>query len=94
VIVSYRNRQTEEFSAGHRIRAYENIERSGLMKLNKMKAFETVDDLARIPGNRLERLKGNREIQYPDQRSVAYMLQVGRCCKRFRRRRDRGLSLR
>jgi proteic killer suppression protein len=64
VIVSYRNRQTEEFSAGHRIRAYENIERSGLMKLNKMKAFETVDDLARIPGNRLERLKGNREGQF------------------------------
>jgi proteic killer suppression protein len=64
VIVSYRNKQTEDFSNGHRVRAYENIDRSGRLKLNRMKAFETVDDLAGVPGNRIEKLRGDREGQF------------------------------
>lgn len=64
MILSYRNKPTEQFSSGERVRAYEDIERIGRLKLNKLKAAETLADIARLPGNRFERLKGDREGQF------------------------------
>ncbi len=63
MIVSYRNKETEQFSLGQRVRAFESIERVGRLKLNRLEAAHALDDIAHLPGNRFERLKGDREGQ-------------------------------
>ena len=64
MIVSYRNKETEQFSSGERGRAYESVERIGRLKLNKLKAAHALADMVNLPGNCLERLRGDREAQF------------------------------
>ncbi len=63
MIVSFGNKETEQFSSGERVRAFESIERMGRLKLNRLKAAHALADMANLPGNRFERLKGDREGQ-------------------------------
>jgi toxin HigB-1 len=42
----------------------QDIQRIALRKLRYLAAARTLDDLSRPPGNRLEKLRGNREGQY------------------------------
>ncbi len=58
MIVSYRDRRTLDFAAGERVKAF-----SGL-KLDRLEAATALKDLAALPGNRLEALKGDRKGQY------------------------------
>jgi toxin HigB-1 len=61
VIVSYRHKLTSDFASGKRIKAFE---RAARLKLDRLEAALTLQDLAVLPGNRLESLKGDRKGQY------------------------------
>lgn len=63
MIVSYRDKRTEDFEAGQRVKAFSGIERSAANKLVQLEAATSLSDLTR-PGNRLEVLKGDRRGQY------------------------------
>jgi proteic killer suppression protein len=64
MIVGYRDKRTREFAAGIRIRALEGIERSARLKLDRLDAATSLNDLAALPGNRFEALAGDRNGQY------------------------------
>ena len=53
-----------EFAAGKRIKAFSGIERPARLKLDRLEAAVALKDLAVLPGNRLEKLKGDRKGQY------------------------------
>lgn len=46
------------------IKAFSNIEHSVRLKLDRLEAATTLKDLAALPGNRFEALKGDRKGQY------------------------------
>lgn len=64
MILSYRDQRTRDFALGKRIKALSGIERPARLKLDRLEAAVTLRDLAVLPGNRLEALKGNRKGQY------------------------------
>ncbi len=64
MIVSYRGRRTADFTAGKRVKALSGIERPARLKLDRVEAAHTVKDLAALPGNRFEALKGDRKGQF------------------------------
>jgi len=49
---------------GKRVKAFSGIERPARLKLDRLEAAVTLRDIASLPGNRLEALKGNRKEQY------------------------------
>jgi proteic killer suppression protein len=64
MIVSYRDKRTRDFALGKRIKAFAGIERPARLKLDRLEAAVILRDLAVLPGNRFEALKGNRVGQY------------------------------
>jgi len=62
--VSYREKRTREFASGKRVKAFSGIEQSGRLKLDRLEAATSLQDLAALPGNRFEALKGERKGQY------------------------------
>jgi toxin HigB-1 len=64
MIVSYRDRRTRAFAAGKRVKAFSGIHRSAQLKLDRLEAATALGDLAALPGNRFEKLHGDREGQY------------------------------
>ena len=64
MIVSYRDSRTRRFAEGRRIKAFAGIERAARLKLDRLEAAVSLHDLAALPGNRFEALKGNRRGQY------------------------------
>jgi len=64
VILSYGGKRTAAFSRGERIKAFQAIERPARMKLDRLEAATALADLAALPGNRLEALKGDRKGQW------------------------------
>ena len=64
MIVSFRDKRTREFAEGKLVRAFSGFSRQTEMKLDQLEAATTVRDLAVLPGNRLEALKGDRKGQY------------------------------
>jgi proteic killer suppression protein len=64
MILGYRDRRTRDFALGRRVAAFSGIERSARLKLDRLEAAVALRDLAALPGNRLEALKGNRKGQY------------------------------
>lgn len=64
VIVSYRDKRTQDFAAGKRVKGLSGIERPARLKLDRLEAAATLNDLAVLPGNRFEALKGDRKGQY------------------------------
>ena len=64
MILSFRDRRSRDFARGHRIKAFEGITRQAQMKLDRLDAATSIDDLAALPGNRLEALQGDRRGQY------------------------------
>jgi proteic killer suppression protein len=64
MIVSYRDKRTADFAGGKRVKAFGGIERPARLKLDRLEAAQTVQDLAALPGNRFETLKGDRKGQY------------------------------
>ena len=64
MILSYRDRRTRDFALGKRVKPFSGIERAARLKLDRLEAAVTLLDLAALPGNHLERLKGDRKGQY------------------------------
>jgi proteic killer suppression protein len=64
VIVSYRDKRTKDFAAGKRVKAFFGIERAARLKLDRLDAAVVLRDVAALPGNRFEALRGDRKGQY------------------------------
>jgi proteic killer suppression protein len=64
MIVSFRDKRTRDFAEGKRVRAFSGIERAARLKVDRLEAASSLNDLAALPGNRLEALKGDRKGQY------------------------------
>jgi toxin HigB-1 len=64
MIVSYRDKRTSDFAAGERVKAFSGIERPARLKPDRLEAAAVIGDLAALPGNRFEALKGDRKGQY------------------------------
>lgn len=64
MILSYRDERTSDFARGKRVKAFSGIERSARLKLDRIEAATSILDLAALPGNRFEALKGKRKGQY------------------------------
>lgn len=64
MIVSFRDRRTERFASGERVREFSGFVRQAEMRLDRLETATSLRDLAALPGNRLEALKGDRQGQY------------------------------
>jgi proteic killer suppression protein len=64
MIVSFRDKETAAFASGKRVKAFSGIERAVRLKLDRLESALTLGDLAVLPGNRFEALKGSRKGQY------------------------------
>ena len=64
MILSYRAGRTADFATGKRVKAFSGIERAARLKIDRLDAATTLEDLAALPGNRFEALKGDRKGQY------------------------------
>jgi toxin HigB-1 len=64
VILSYRDKRTRSFAAGKTVKAFSGFERAARMKLDRLQAATSLRDLAALPGNRFESLKGDRRGQF------------------------------
>ncbi|MGI8836537.1 MAG: type II toxin-antitoxin system RelE/ParE family toxin [Pyrinomonadaceae bacterium] len=64
MVLSYRDKRTEDFATGKRVKAFSGIERAARLKLDRLEAATSIKDLAALPGNRFEVLKGDRKGQY------------------------------
>ena len=64
MVAGYRDKRTRDFAAGKRVKAFSGIERAARLKLDRLEAAVVLRDLAALPGNRLERLQGDRKGQH------------------------------
>jgi len=65
MIRSFRDRDTERLAQRERVKKWSpELQKASLRKLRMIDAAEEVSDLRVPPGNRLERLKGDRAGQY------------------------------
>lgn len=64
MIVSYRDKRTRDFALGKRVKAFSGMERSARLKLDRLESAASLRDLAALPGNRFETMRGDREGQF------------------------------
>ena len=64
MILSFRDKRTRDFAEGKYVRAFSGIERIARLKLDRLEAATTLNDIAALPGNRFESLLGDRKGQY------------------------------
>jgi proteic killer suppression protein len=64
MIVRFRDHRTRDFASGERVKALSGIERPARLKLDRLEAATSLRDLAALPGNHFESLKGDRKGQY------------------------------
>jgi len=64
MIVSYRDRKTARFADGRHVKEFSSFARQAESRLERLDAATSLRDLAALPGNRLETLKGDRQGQY------------------------------
>jgi proteic killer suppression protein len=65
VIRSFASRETSELFAGHSSRRLpSDVQRRALQKLVALHAVSTLEEIGRVPGNRLEKLSGSRQGRY------------------------------
>ena len=65
VIRSFRDKDTQRLWHRERVRRLgPDVHRSALKRLTRLDAAESLDDLRAFPGNRLEKLHGDRQGQH------------------------------
>ena len=64
MIISYRDKATERFASGRHVKEFSGFARQAEMRLDRLDAAASLADLAALPGNRLEALKGDRTGQF------------------------------
>jgi proteic killer suppression protein len=63
MIVSYRDKKTERFANGERVKDFSGFSRQAEIRLDRLEAAISLKDLGALGGNRLEALHGDREGQ-------------------------------
>lgn len=64
MIKSYRDRKTQRFAEGERVKQFEPFSRQAEKRLDLLDAAESIQDLIAIRGNRFEALRGDRQGQF------------------------------
>jgi len=64
MIVNFRDKRTRDFADGKYVKAFSGFSRQAELKLDQLEAATLLKDLALLPGNRFEALKGGRKGQY------------------------------
>jgi toxin HigB-1 len=64
VIRGYRDARSRRFADGDRVPAFDGFRRQAEKRLRVLEAAASLRDLAQLPGNRLEALRGDRDGQY------------------------------
>lgn len=64
MIQTYRDRRTRRFAEGEVVREFSGFSRQAEIRLERLDAAVTLSDLAALPGNRLEALRGDRKGQW------------------------------
>lgn len=60
----FRDKLTERFAKGERIKRFHAFKEQAERRLDLLEAATSVDDLKKLPSNRLEALGGDRKGQY------------------------------
>jgi len=81
LIRSFKNRETERLFHDERVRQFQAVATVARRKLIMLDAATSLDDLAALPGNRLETLRGDRRGQYSlrinDQYRICFVWAAG-----------------
>ena len=64
MIRSFKDRDTRRFFEGRRVAAFQGFADQAARRLTLLDSAETLGDLAALPGNRLESLRGDRASQH------------------------------
>jgi toxin HigB-1 len=64
MILSYRDKRTEQFAAGDFVKAFQGFDRQAYKRLEILAAANSLNDLRQLPSNRLEALRGDRAGSY------------------------------
>lgn len=64
MIKSYRDKKTEDFAGGKFVKHFQGFRRQAEKRLEILDAAESLADLAALPSNRLEALRGVRAGQH------------------------------
>ena len=64
MIRSFKDRETRRFFEGRRVAAFQGFANQAARRLVLLDSAETLGDLAALPSNRLEALRGDRAGQY------------------------------
>ena len=60
----YRDKRTEQFALGNRVKAFQAFAKQAYKRLEILEAAPTKESLMMLPSNRFEALSGNRKGQY------------------------------
>lgn len=84
MIVSFAGKDTEKLANGIRVKRFESIAKQARTKLLYLDGAANLQDLACLPGNRLESLSGDRQGQYSirinDQYRICFEWREGNAC--------------
>jgi len=64
MILSYKDKRTEQFGQGEFVRAFQGFEQQATRRLAILNAAPSLDALRALPSNRLEALRGDRAGQF------------------------------
>lgn len=64
MILSYRDKRTERFARGERVKPFEPFRRKAERAFDRLDMAASLTDVANFPGHRLEKLKGNRKGEW------------------------------
>ena len=81
MIANFRSKETADLFVGRQVRRFQPIERAARRKLEMLHTAASLADLSRIPGNRLESLRGDRtgqhSIRINDQWRICFVWSAG-----------------
>ena len=63
-IATFKNKETHDFFFGKRIKKWEKVAEPALLKLTRLNAIASLEELANRPGDFLHKLKGKRKGQW------------------------------
>jgi proteic killer suppression protein len=64
VILSYRDKETEDFANRKRVKRFASFEGQGWKRLKMLNQATSTNDLMQMPSNRFEALSGDRHGQF------------------------------
>jgi proteic killer suppression protein len=64
VIANFKDKRTRRFADGESVKEFRAFEKTAETRLFRLDAASSLEDLARVPGNQLEALRGDRRGQH------------------------------